>query len=203
MKIFELKEQHTKIFNQLWMLDEDDADDKLEFDRLTAELESLTDSAESTALFLIKLSRQYEYDAANKKDAAARIMKRAKTAENNAAKFKGMALALMQRFDVPMVEDSEVRLKRYYPAASCVIDDSVKVMDLPDGCIIATMKTTDKATIKRAFKNENVVIEVAPIKSELKKLLPVDATWSQGVGFQTADILPGVYAVKTETLRVS
>ena len=204
MKIYDLNEKHTAIFNQLWMLDEDDQEDKLEFDRLTAELENLTDSAESTAMFLIKLAKQYEYDSENKKDAANKILKRAKTAGNNSVKFKAMALALMQRFDVPMVEDAEVRIKRGYPgAAAVIVDDCVSVMDLPNGCISATMKTHDKATIERALKDENVVLEVVPIKSELKKLLPAGAEWTQGIGFQSAEILPGVYAVKTEKLRIS
>lgn len=203
MKIYDLNKKYTAIFNQFWMLDEDDQEDKLEFDRLTAELENLIKRAEKRALFYMKVSKEKRYSSANKKDAAEKILKRAKTDDNAADRFESMALSTMQRFDVSMVEDAEVRLKRFYPAAAVVVDDSIDIMTLPDGCIKATATTTDRWTIKELVDMESIKIDVKPIKSELKKLLTDGVEWSQGIGLKSAEILPGVYAVKTETLRVS
>ena len=212
MKIFELSQQHEALRNQLWMLDEDDPDDKLEFDRLTAQEQYLGDKAKGSILFFEKMRQEEDFEADGIDAALEQITKtmkkRALAHRNKAERYKSVELSLHQKFfgDKEKIKDESVCISRYYPgAAAVIIDDAIlkNPMGLPNGCIAATMKTHDKATIERALKNENVVIEVVPIKSELKKLLPNGAERKQGIGFQTANILPGVNMVWTETLRIS
>lgn len=170
-KIHELNEQQTEILDRLFWLDENNAEDAAEIEKLKHDLLKIRGSAQQTLEFLSGLLLESRSILAGREETKKRAERRRKTAERSVERLTMVIERIMSQFKIDKIALADCDLRLQLSPGSLVYDVPLIVWeDLPKDCYSMLFKPNAEA-IKAHLAAGEELPGVSLVKKENLRIL--------------------------------